>query len=72
MFLEYRNDRRGYAMWLERDLFGAFVLYRRWYGLHNRRGGMKRQVFESEQDAMKEVRRVMRVRVRRGYAPVSQ
>lgn len=70
MLLEYRTDRRGYTMWLECDLFGSFVLYRRWYGLHNRRGGMKRQVFECEQDALKEVRRIVRVRERHGYAPV--
>ena len=44
MLLEFRTDRRGYTMWLERDLFGAFVLHRRWYGLYNRRGGTKRQV----------------------------
>lgn len=70
MLLEFRTDRRGYTMWLERDLFGAFVLHRRWYGLHNRRGGMKRQVFEREQDALKEVRRIVRVRERHGYVPV--
>ncbi|MEO1767943.1 WGR domain-containing protein [Thiobacter aerophilum] len=70
--IEYRTDRRGYTMWLERDLFGAFVLYRRWRGLHNRRGGMKRQVFEREDDALKEVRRVMRLRERHGYVLVGQ
>lgn len=70
MQFEYRTDRRGYIMWLDRDLFGAVVLYRRWYGLHNRRGGMKRQVFEREQDALKEVHRIVRVRERHGYVPV--
>ncbi|WP_126448241.1 WGR domain-containing protein [Sulfuricystis multivorans] len=55
---------------MERDLFGAFVLYRRWYGLNNRRGGMKRQVFEHEEDALREVRRIMRVRKRHGYVAV--
>jgi len=29
MLLEFRTDRRSYTMWLERDLFGAFVLHRR-------------------------------------------
>lgn len=70
MRLEWRNERRGYTLILERDLFGAFVLHRRWFGLHNRRGGMKRQVFEREQDALKEVRRIERTRERHGYAPV--
>ena len=58
MLLEYRTDRRGYTMWLERDLFGAFVLHRRWYGLYNRRGGTKRQVFDDEQRALAEVERL--------------
>lgn len=67
MFLEFMTDRRGYSMWLDRDMFGAFVLYRRWYGLHNRRGGMKRQVFLCEDDALREVRRIVRTRQRHGY-----
>jgi predicted DNA-binding WGR domain protein len=71
MLLEYRTDRRGYTMCLERDLLGSFVLYRRWYGLHNRRGGMKCQVFEREQDALEEVKRLARVRERHGYRLLS-
>ncbi len=67
MRLEYRTDRRGYLMWLERDLLGDFVLYRRWFGLHNRRWGCKRQVFLSEEEALKEAHRIMRVRERHGY-----
>lgn len=57
-------------MWLERDLFGAFVLYRRWYGLRNRRGGAKHQVFQTEDAALREVRRVARIRQRHGYREV--
>jgi predicted DNA-binding WGR domain protein len=72
MRLEFRTNQRGYTLWLERDLFGAFVLNRRWYGLHNRRGGWKRQVFEHEEDAIREVRRIVRVRERHGYAPYGQ
>jgi predicted DNA-binding WGR domain protein len=72
MLLEYRTDRRGYTVWVDRDLFGMFVLYRRWYGLHNRRGGSKRQVFEREEDALREVRRIRRARERNGYALVGQ
>jgi len=71
MLFEFKTDRRGYTMWLERDLFGDFVLYRRWYGLHNRRCGMKRQVFKDEQQALKAVRRIMRVRERHGYTMVN-
>lgn len=43
--VEFTTGSRGYVLTLERDLFGAFILYRRWYGLHNRRGGIKRQIF---------------------------
>lgn len=71
MLLEFRTDRRGYTMWLERDLFGAFVLHRRWFGLHNRRGGVKRQVFEDEQRALAEIKRLARVRERHGYCLVT-
>ena len=70
MLLEYRTDRRGYTMWLELDLFGSFVLYRRWYGLYNRRGGMKRQVFEREEDALKTMLKIIRLRQKHGYALV--
>jgi predicted DNA-binding WGR domain protein len=67
MRLEFRTDKRGYTLTLDRDMFGAFVLFRRWYGLLNRRGGVKRQVFLQEDDAMREVRRIERLRIRRGY-----
>jgi predicted DNA-binding WGR domain protein len=67
MRLEFRTDKRGYTLTLDRDMFGAFVLFRRWYGLLNRRGGVKRQVFLQEDDAMREIRRIERLRIRRGY-----
>ncbi len=67
MRLEFRTDKRGYTLTLDRDLFGAFVLFRRWYGLLNRRGGVKRQVFLQEDAAMREIRRIERLRIRRGY-----
>jgi predicted DNA-binding WGR domain protein len=67
MLLEYSTDRRGYTMWLERDLLGDWVLFRRWYGLHNRRGGWKRQVFVDEKEALHEIARISKRRERRGY-----
>lgn len=67
MRLEYRTDKRGYVMWIERDLLGDIVLYRRWFGLHNRRGGMKQQMFLNENDALREIRRIDGLRRRRGY-----
>ncbi|MDP2759532.1 MAG: hypothetical protein Q8O64_03885, partial [Sideroxyarcus sp.] len=47
----------------------AFILYRRWYGLDNRRGGEKRQVFFDEETVLREVRRIQNARKRHGYAP---
>lgn len=71
MQIELRTDRRGYTLWLERDLFGAYVLYRRWYGLHNRRGGMKRQIFLDEKTMLKTLRNILRLRERHGYVQTS-
>jgi len=51
-------------------LLGAFVLYRRWYGLNNRRGGMKQPVFVDEESAVREFKRIETMRGRRGYAAV--
>ena len=67
MRIEFRSDTRGYTLALERDLFGAFVLVRRWYGLGNRRGGVKRDVFLQVEEALRELKRVERLRVRHGY-----
>jgi hypothetical protein len=67
MRLEFQTERRGYLLLLERDLIGDFVLYRRWYGLNNRRWGQKRQVFLSEAEAWREVKRIQKTRQRHGY-----
>jgi len=67
MRIEFRTEKRGYLLSLEQDLFGAFVLFRRWYGLGNRRGGFKRQIFLEEEAALREARRVERLRFRHGY-----
>jgi predicted DNA-binding WGR domain protein len=67
VWVEFRTNRRGYILSLERDLFGAFVLFRRWYGLGSGRGGMKRQVFLDEESALREIRRIEKLRTRRGY-----
>ena len=67
MQIEFRTAQRGYILSLERDLFGTFVLFRRWYGLGSRRGGMKRQVFFDEESALREIKRIEKLRARRGY-----
>ena len=68
MYVEYRSASRGYQICVEEDLFGCFILYRRWFGLSNRRGGSKKQVFFNKDEAIKEFQRVHGLRVRRGYS----
>jgi predicted DNA-binding WGR domain protein len=72
MRVEFKTDKRGYTMVLQRDLLGSFVLLRRWYGLHNRRGGFKQQIFEDELTAQKEFLRISKLRGRRGYSQVGK
>lgn len=67
MRIDFRTAQREYTLVLSQDLFGAHVLYRRWFGLTNRRGGMKQQVFVAEEKAMREVGRISRTRIRNGY-----
>lgn len=67
MRLDFKSPKRGYIVDLNQDLFGAFILRRHWYGLTNRRGGVKQQVFMNEADALIEVRRIMRTREKHGY-----
>ncbi len=67
MRIEFKNAQRGYTLELNRDLFGAFVLQRHWYGLFNHRGGMKQQIFLNEKDAMREVGRIVSTRFKNGY-----
>jgi predicted DNA-binding WGR domain protein len=72
MRVELRTASRGYLLILEQDLFGDFVLFRQWYGLQNRRGGIKRQIFRDEESAGRELARVQKLRARRGYCPLGQ
>ena len=67
MRLDFRSPHRGYTVDLSEDLFGAFVLQRRWFGLANKRGGAKQQVFATEQEALQAVAKIVRARVKRGY-----
>ncbi|KXS30805.1 MAG: Uncharacterized protein AWT59_3065 [Candidatus Gallionella acididurans] len=45
-----------------RDLFGAFILYRRCFGLNNHRGGLKQQVFDDRDDALRTIKRIRHAR----------
>lgn len=67
MHIEYRSERRGYSLSLERDLFGAWVLVRCWYGLGSRRGGLLREVCLDEASALDKMRRIDARRRHRGY-----
>lgn len=63
----FLTDKRGYVVEIGRDLLGDVILERRWYGLHNRRGGRLQQVFQDDAAAFKEAARVERTRMKRGY-----
>ena len=72
MRIEFRSAQRGYVLALEKDLFGAHILYRHWFGLNNRRGGMKQQVFLEREAAMREIEQIKRARSKHGYLLVSE
>lgn len=55
MRLEFKPDMSGYDLVLCRDLFGVFILYRQWFGLNNHRGGLKQQVFDDRDDALRTI-----------------
>lgn len=72
MRVEFFTEKRGYLLILERDLLGHFVLFRRWYGLRNRRWGAKREVFLSKEDAIKKIDQITKLRMRHGYRTNSE
>lgn len=72
MRLEFKPDMSGYDLVLCRDLFGAFILYRRWFGLNNHRGSLKQQVFDDRDDALRTIKRIRHAREKNGYRLVSQ
>lgn len=67
MLINLRTDKRGYTLSVQRDLLGDVVLMRRWFGLTNRRGGFKQDVFRSEEAALRRADRLMQVRLSHGY-----
>ena len=72
MRVEFKTEKRGYMLMLDQDLFGAFILYRQWWGLLNQRGGTKRQVFFDQDSATREFHRIEKTRLRRGYNAVDR
>lgn len=58
-------------MAVDRDLFGAFILYKQWYGLYTKKRGMVSQVFLSKEFLIKEIQRVSRLRQRHNYRIMS-
>ncbi len=63
----FRTQTRGYTLLLETDLLGDLIVTRHWYGLRNGRGSTKRQLFYELEDALKEIKRIENIRLRRGY-----
>ncbi|PSJ16485.1 WGR domain-containing protein [Nitrosomonas supralitoralis] len=67
VYLEFRTQTRGYTLLLETDLFGDWIVTRYWFGLKNGRGSTKQQLFSKWKDAFKEIERIEKIRLRRGY-----
>jgi len=65
--IEFRTQTRGYTLLLETDLFGDLIVTRHWFGLQNGRGSKKRQLFYELKGALKEMKRIENIRLRRGY-----
>ncbi len=63
------NVWRYYTLTLEADLFGGVTLVREW-GRIGQDGAVKRQHFKDAAAAMRELDRVARSKVRRGYRPL--
>ena len=70
MRLDFKSPHRGYTVDLSCDLFGAYILRRHWFGLSNKRGGMKQQVFVTEQEALQVVKKIVQARTRNGYQQI--
>jgi predicted DNA-binding WGR domain protein len=60
------NMRRFYSLSVERDLLGQTVLVKAW-GRIGKPGRVALEPFPNEEAADKELRRVVSVKVRRGY-----
>jgi len=61
-----------YTLLIERDLLGDLSVVRCWYGLHNRRGGYKRELFTDLELACDEYRRMVARRLYRGYVVIHE
>ena len=58
---------RFYSMYIERSLFGEFILSCTW-GRIGTRGRTKNIIFDTLDECMRELKRIMRVRERHGYS----
>lgn len=65
--IEFRTQTRGYTLLLEIDLLDDLILTRHWFGLQNGRGSTKQKLFYELKDALKEIKRIENIRLRRGY-----
>lgn len=61
-----RNERRFYALSVERDLLGATVLVKAW-GRIGKPGRVALEPYPDEAAATNELRRVATIKARRGY-----
>ncbi len=69
---EFRTQTRGYTLLIERDLLDDLSVVRCWYGLYNRCGGYKRELFTDLELAYSEYRRIVARRLHRGYVLIHE
>lgn len=69
IFTNPTPERKGrtYALWLQEDLFGQWTLVRL-YGSAEREPVLRSRVVASREEGEKELRRLVRLRERHGYA----
>ena len=70
--MRFKTEKRGYDLSLEQDLLGDFVLIRYWYGLTNRRHGMKTQIFNDVNEANDKFNTLVNMRLHKGYRVISK
>jgi hypothetical protein len=67
----YQTDQRGYIVSWWKDLFGGFVVHRKWYGLHSRRGASKLHSSLNADQVLSLIDQIEKRRLSHGYSCVS-
>ena len=72
VFYRWESESRYYLAGVQRDLLGDWVVMQCWGGRYSGLGSHKVQVVASEEEGLRRLVVVGKVRVRHGYQPVRQ